>query len=274
MTNPRSALGISVFPADEAEEHVGVEAFAAAVAGWADLVRCVTLEESGPRPLVQWVVHELRVGSAHVDLAPVLASALRDDASQAEAVREAVPRLVVGGLERMERGEDPSDVFSPEAAEAARLLVRPLLSERIARIMVRDAEREVSLTRGGAGRHQALPSRLRSIGSVEGELKAVSFGEARPFFSVYRAGGGQAVKCYFDERRFLDQVLAQLRQRVLVSGQISRSDDGKPVMVTDIRTIRRIGGANLPQPADLVGIDAALTEGLPSEAWLARRRRG
>lgn len=274
MTSPRSALGISVLPVDETDEYISAEAFAASIAGWVDLVRRLTLEESGARPLVQWVVRELRVGSAHMDLAAVLNSALEDDGREAASVREAVPRMVVAGLERMEEGEDPSDVFSPEAAEAARLLVRPLLSERLARIVVRNAEREVALTRLGAGRHQEPPARLRSIGSVEGELKAVSFSEARPFFSVYRAGGGRAVKCYFDEGRFLEQVLALLRQRVLVSGRISRTDDGMPLTVTDVRTVRRLGGTRLPQPADLIGIDPELTEGFSSEEWLARRRRG
>lgn len=274
MATFRAPLGLSVLPIDDAEEWIAIEAYATTVAGWADLVRRVTLEESGARPLVRWVVRDLRVGSTHLDLAPILVAGSGEDVGEAEEVREAVPRIVVAGLERMEAGEDPADVFSPEAAEAARLLVRPLLSERIAHILVHDAEREVPLTRLGAGRHQERPSRFLSIGSVEGELKAVSFSELRPFFSVYRTGGGRAIKCYFNERSHLDQVLALLRQRVLVSGRISRTDDGTPSIVSDVRTIRRLGGSRLPQPADLVGIDPDLTGGVPSEEWLAQRRRG
>lgn len=274
MAGFRTPLGISILPSDEADERIGLAAFATAVGGWAELVRRVTLEESGARPLVHWVVQDLRVGSTHVELAPMLVPTTREEQGEAERVQRAVPKIVVGGLERVERGEDPSEVFSPEAAEQVRIAIRPLLDEKIAWILVHDAEREVGLTREGAGRRQEPPARLWSIGSVEGELKAVSFAETRPFFSLYRSSGGRAVRCHFDEGRFLDQVLANLRQRVLVAGRLTRATDGQSLAVTDVQTIRRLGGGSLPQPVDLLGIDPGMTGELLSEEWVDRRRRG
>lgn len=270
----RPSLGISILASKDADERISMETFAVVVAAWSEIVRRVTLEQSGPRPLVRWVVKRLDTGSAHVDYAPVLTPHLDGDLSYAELVKDAVPRIVGEGMARIEGGDDPTIVFSPEVAEQARILVRPLLSEHISRILVRAAEREVTLTREGAGQHHEATSKLRSIGSVEGELKAVSFSESRPFFSVYRPTGGRAVKCYFDERRFLDDVLANLRRRVLVSGRISRADDGTPLTVADVRLIRTLGGSDLPQPSDLVGIAPDLTGDLLSEDWLQRRRRG
>jgi len=109
---------------------------------------------------------------------------------------------------------------------------------------------------------------------LEGELKAVSFSESRPFFSVYRSAGGRAIKCYFAEDRFLQDVLENLRQRVVVLGRISRSEDGTPVAVSDVRLIRKLGGPNLPRPSDLIGIAPDLTGDLTAEEWLLGRRRG
>lgn len=274
MKPASSPFGISVYPTDEHDERIPVEAFASAVCEWTEIVRRITLEQSGARPLVRWVVEKLEVGSTHFQIAPILASKSDEEEAIAEVVRAEVPRIVVVGLERMELGDEPSEVFSPEAAEHARLLVRPLLSERIARIVVRGADREIALTRLGAGRDQEPSSKLRSIGSVEGELKAVSFSEPRPYFSIYGSEGGRAVKCYFDEHRFLDQVLANLKQRVLVSGRLARTEDGRATTVADVHRVRRLGGAGLPQPTDLIGIEPGPANGLTSEQWLEWRRRG
>lgn len=274
MKPARIPFGISVFLTDEIDQRIPVEVFASVVAEWTELVRRITLEQSGARPLVRWVVEKLEVGSTYVEIAPILAPKADEEAHLAETVRDEVPHIVVAGLERIELGDEPSDVFSLEAAEHVRLLLRPLWSERVALIMVRGAEREIALTRFGAGRDQSRPSKLQSIGSIEGELKAVSFSEAQPFFSLYRSESSRAVKCYFDERRFLDQVLSNLRQRVIVSGRLLRTEDGRATMVGDVRRIRRLGGPGLPHPADLAGIEPGLSEGLPSEEWLQWRRRG
>ena len=274
MDNSRPLLSISILASEDADDRIPAETFALVVVAWSELVRRVTLEQSGPRPLVRWVVQQLSTGSTHLGFASVLTPSSQDELTDAELVQDTVPVIIGDGMARIEAGEDPASVFSPEVAEQARILVRPLLNERIARILVRAAEREISLTRQGAGQHQEPPAKLKSIGSVEGELKAVSFSESRPFFSVYRSTGGRAIKCYFDERQFLDQVLVSLRRRVLVAGRISRSEDGTPLTVSDVRLIRTLGGPNLPQPSDLVGIAPDLTGDLPSEDWLQRRRRG
>jgi len=114
-------MGISIFAADGADERIPVDTFAVVVAAWAELVRRVTLEESGARPLVQWVVQGLSTGSVHLNEAPVLIGRSDDERDAAENVAAAVPRIVGEGLERIENGEDP------RPSSPRRLPSKPLL---------------------------------------------------------------------------------------------------------------------------------------------------
>ncbi len=261
-------LAVTLLSREDRDERVTLASFGVAVGGWANLVRRLTLERSGARPALEWVVDRLMVGSATVAVIGIP----RTD--EAERVEREVTVLVVDGLERVERGEDPFAVFSPEAAEHAQDMIR-VLADGVGQIVVRNRERQVELTREGTGRAQEATPRLVSLGSVEGTVKTVSFSENRPYFSVFRSRDGRAVRCYFDERRELDRVLDLLRRRdrVLVVGRLLRSTGGTPYAVTDVREIRRLRGREgLPQVDDILGIDPDLTEDLASEEWLRRRR--
>src|SRR5687768_4301957 len=114
MDTSRPALGISILASEDADERISMETFAAVVAAWSEIIRRVTLEQSGPRPLVRWVVKRLGTGSTHVDYAPVLTPHSEDELSDAELVKDAVPRIVGDGMARIEGGDDPVTVFSPE----------------------------------------------------------------------------------------------------------------------------------------------------------------
>ena len=75
-------------------------------------------------------------------------------------------------------------------------------------------------------------------------------------------------------RQWGNEHLADLRQRVLVSGRLTRTLDGQPLTLTDVQTIRRLGSGLLPRPADLLGIEPDITGQMPSEDWVDWRRRG
>ena len=250
------------------DERITLSSFGLAASGLADLMRRVTIEQSGAKPAIEWVINRLDIGSAILELDALPRS------EHAPRVKRETADLVASGLERVERGEDPGDVFSPEVADAAREVLR-VLSDSVGRVLIRSHGRLVELSREGAGRVAPTPGRFSSLGSVEGTVKTVSFSRERPFFSVYRSWDGRAVQCYFDERRFVDLVFDLLRQRarVMVVGRVGRRPDGSPFAVSDIREIRQLRGrADLPGVDDILGLDPELTEGLPGEEWLERQR--
>lgn len=269
LTAPLDLVWVPLEGSD-AEGRITLASFGLATAAWAELVRQITVEQSGARPLVRWVVEN----TDGVETAPVLLPRKVEETAVAEKVARDVPNIVSDALGRIERGEDVHTVLSPEAGEHARALAK-VLQDSVGRLVVRTPEREVVLTREGTGRLEERASGARSIGSVEGTVNGVSRSEARPYFGVARSTGGRSVKCYFEESRHMDTVLGLFRDhaRVLVAGRVSRSADGSPFSVTDIREIRRLGNSNtLPRIADILGIEPDLTEGMPSEEWLRMRR--
>jgi len=252
----------------ERDDRVTLASFGVAAAGLADLIRRVTLEQSGAKMAVEWVIDDLSMGSASLSLATIPRT------KDAERVEHDASRLVAEGLERIERGEEPDEVFSAEAAEAAREIVR-VLSNGIGRVIVRNYGHRVELTREGAGRVVAPLGRFSSLGSVEGKLKTLSFSSDRPYFSVFRSQDDRAVRCYFEERRYIDEVVEMLkrRERIIVSGRVARRPNGVPYAVTEIRNIQRLRSrSELPSVDDILGIDPDLTEGLSGEEWLRRQR--
>ena len=270
--NPHSApLGLAWVPLEESdpEGRITLTSFGVAAAAWAELVRQITREQSGAYPRVRWMVEN----AGGVDTEPILLAKKEEETELANQVARDVPRIVSDGLGRIERGEDVYAVFSAEAADHARTLAR-VLQDSVGQLLVRTPDREVVLTREGTGRLEERASGTRSIGSVEGVVNGVSRSEGRPYFGVARATGGRSVKCYFEESVYMDTVLALFRDRarVLVAGRLSRSAEGSPFRVTDIREIRRLDRSDLPRVADILGIDPDLTEGLPSEEWLRMRR--
>jgi len=252
----------------DAIHFITLAAFVEATAGWADLVRRLTLERSGSRAAIEWLISDLKIGSAELGLVDRVV-----DEERGPIVEEELQVLILDGMEAIELGASPTEVFSVEAAEGAIRMLGAFGSRSVGRILLGAGGRQLTLTREGAGRHvdQPAPDRRASHGSVEGSLKAISFSENRPFFSVYTERDGRAVKCYFDESRHLAQVLQLLRQRVQVAGRLHRRLDGSVAFVTEIKELRRLRDrSELPQIADIFGIAPDFTGPLPTVEWLRR----
>jgi hypothetical protein len=249
---------------------VSFEAMGRAATSFGALLNRLTLEQSGAKPAVQWVVQRVDIGSLHFEADTI---DLVEDRSFANKVREDVASATANGLSRIELGEEPEEVFSPEVAELADVFLS-LLQGDLAEMVIRNYQRETRLTPEGAGRHEPrLESRRTSIGSVEGVVKAISLSN-QPYFTVYRPTGGPGVRCYFESRE-LERVKNALLERVMVSGRLFRREDGMPYALRQISIFRVLGKpGELPQVDDLLGIEPNLTEGSASEDWLEARRRG
>lgn len=260
------AIELALLADPKLGDHLPLASFSAALRDWTLLLRQETSVRSTARPAVEWTI-----GSPASHGAVVEADA-RPLTEEAPAVEGAVLRVIADGLERIERGEKPDDVFDPTSARLASSLIA-VLRDGVSAIRIRAGSRTVLLTRDGAGRQAVSARRWESFGSIRGEVRSITFDHRPPYFVVATPDGGGNVPCYFEPTEHLDAVRAALLQPVVVVGTLTRDEAGAIVAVSDISEIRlHRPPASRPRVRDLVGIDPDLTDGLPSEEWVRRQR--
>lgn len=98
-----------------------------------------------------------------------------------------------------------------------------------------------------------LAASPKSLGQATGRLEAVSTHSASQF-RLYPFNSDRGIVCYFDEQ-FYDDVIANMRKRVRVSGLVHRNPDGIGIdRVTNITKIEKVPENNeLPTLASLFG---------------------
>lgn len=174
---------------------------------------------------LEWVVEDLRSGSAHISAFPEV----KHDNIPSNAV-EKILDSVGQGLEEIESEARRPRYFTDSALEMARELTGALRDEGIIAVTIRTNGVAVSLTtRLAANVDELISGKLKSIGSVEGRLETISL-HGKEFFSVYEALTGKAVRCYFP-RKLLDRVKEALSKRVQVSGTIWTTRTGETVSI-------------------------------------------
>lgn len=270
-TAASSLLKLSVYRSSGEGDRIPVAELGRTASNYAALFERLTLERSGAKPAIRWVVDRVDSGSLHLlmDTVPLV-----DDLELAHQIRDEVAHDVVGGLRRVEDGEDVENVYSPEASEIVAACLA-LLHDDAVRHVIGFEDDEVTLTAEGAGRRDSeRPGQWVSIGTVEGMVKTISLSD-QPHFTVYRDVGGPGVRCYFEIASDFQRVKDALLRRVIVAGRIARRDDGIPSSIRRISGFKVFDETPLPTVDDLVGIDPGMTGGLPSEEWIeARRFRG
>lgn len=245
------------------EDRVALRTFVRAADSLTELLTQIAADRP-ERVRVDWFVRKLRTGSAVVEVEGVAAVAEADEivreAAGAEDAARDVVRRAVDAVETLENGGDVRLLLSYPAIEKVRTLTG-LLRDGAGGIVIRALGREIPLTVESAIRANALLDRkYRSFGSVEGTIETLSVHQKRPYFNVFHALDGYAIKCRTDTAT-MTEAKASLGARVRVSGEIMRRYDGRAetVEVSEIRVLR--AREELPQPGQIRGILADGADG-------------
>jgi len=260
---PRIEIEVEGDP--EQEGRVPLRSFVRAADGLTELLTQIAADRP-EQVKVDWFVSELRTGSAVVGVEGIAAVAEAEEIVREAAIAAAnnaardVVRQAVEAIETLERGGDVRLLLSYPAIEKVRSLTG-LLRDGSGGIVIRALGREIPLTVTSAIRSKELLDRkYRSFGSVEGTIETLSVHERRPYFNIFHALDGYAIKCRTDAET-MTTAKASLGARVRVSGEIVRRFDGRAetVEVSEIRVLR--SRQELPQPHEISGILADGTNG-------------
>ena len=186
-----------------------------------------------------------------------------------------VTSQIARDLRLIEDGRDPRDVAPGDASSHLRSMFRLLRSDVVETIEVKSGSDLVVLTKEGAGDiDSAAPIVRRSLGSIRGTVRTISFAQGSPFFSILPDRGGRSIKCYFTPtEEMVDAVKSVLRYRAVVSGIVVRDSNGDVVKVLRARQPRAMGDPNKRVTSDEVfGSLPNMTGGVPSEDWIRSQR--
>lgn len=233
MADRASRIELVIQARPERGELVPLRTFARATESFTDLLGQVAADQAPPVS-VEWFVSHLETGRTILEVEGWAANESREN-----PVPDIV-RTTVDALEMLESGSDLGGTLSYRAVEQVRALAS-LVNDGAETIVVRGSGREVSVTETSASRtKELLARRLRSFGSIEGAIEAVSIHDLRPYFTVIHALDGHGIKC-----RCSDELLAQVKDalgsRIRVVGTIFRRFDGRAesVDVTELYVLRR-----------------------------------
>lgn len=241
--------------------------FAEMVADWFGVLHQVTVDLSGRKPAVEWVVRDLRTSSAVLSCEP------HSQTDEGDLVAKESIRLIVVATNSIGRGGDPTRIISEKASIPLLRLVQRVEEGQVPGASIKSGQLVANIRPSGGESVQIRTQARRAVGSVEGILTGISFAGARPSFVVRDHLTGNLVPCYFDADRLYDLVISGLRNRVAVSGIVTERSNGETVSVTDVEEIYLFPArSGLPQPSDMLEIDPYLAEGLPAEEWVGKRR--
>jgi hypothetical protein len=267
MSNQIAPLELTLQGDPAFGDRVTLATFAESVVDWVTALRQETAELSGRKPAVEWVIQDLRNGSAVLSCDPV------SRAEEGELVAREVARRIIVATNQATRGGNPAHIVSEKTAHAILRLIRRVEDREVPAIRLRSGDLLAEIVPSLAMSEQPRSITRRAIGSVEGDLLAVSFAGLSPSFTVRDRLNGNLVPCYFDADRFAERVIAGLRRRVAVSGALTERANGEVASMTEVEAIYFFPPVtDLPQPSDVVGIAPDLTEGLTAEEWVGRQR--
>jgi hypothetical protein len=248
MDERTPVVEIEVSGTPEAEDRVALQTFTRAAESFVELLNQIAADRRDP-VRVNWLVRELKTGSAIAEVEGVVAHHQADDAIQERAQSAAADVLnqAADALDVLENGGDVKRLLSYRAIEKVRAFTGPL-RDGAGKIVIRTHDRSVPLSTASADRAKELvEKKYRSFGSVEGTIETLSVHEKRPYFNIFHALDGYAIKCRSDLATLTSRKVA-LGSRVRVSGMIVRRYDGRAESV-EVSSIRVLPDrAELPQP--------------------------
>ena len=197
------------------------------------------------------------------------------DLEPVEDVVDTSPRLVrtcFAGIRMLERQGRRHPHYPDEALESIKVLTDLMRNgDRSYSFSAPTLDEQAAISQRSAARIDGvLGEDYTSIGSVEGVLETISV-HGRPYFTVYDAVGGRAVRCDFAPEMQAD-VLAALATKVMVEGKIRRDPHGHPQRIRPVESFVPLGTQDAESVESLAGSfgdieeDASSYLGSPEEA--------
>lgn len=242
----------------EPEGHyVALDTFASALGNLHHLLH--SLQVAVPGQAVNWIVTDLKIGSAYTVIEPV-------GDPQAGLT---ISMLAINGLEAMERLEVPA-LFPQESIEAARRLAEISTKAKI-RTFISGFSRQLELTSRTITTAQEFFGTIwEDMGTIEGTLEIISV-QSGYLFAIYDAISQKRIECHFKSEQ-LDRIKAALGRRVLVTGSIryNRRGETLSVRVDEVNIIAE--DQTLPSVEKMAGLAPEITDGLSITEYLRRLR--
>lgn len=244
---------------EPSEKFVRGEDFARAFAMFLKAVRSLSAESSK----VDWVVSDLKIGSAVVSLRPV---------GDTEAGARAVS-LGSSALDALEAGEALPDEVPDDFTDSIRELGELALKRKL-KASVANGAGKVVISRKVVDYIEEFREieSTEEFGAVEGNLDGINIHGAFQCH-VYTDLGGHKVAVEFGEGE-LARVKEALGSRVAVRGTITISKQGRPLRVQDATIHRFPSDEDLPSNDEMMGIAPDITGGIPVDKYIRILREG
>lgn len=227
---------------------VSVDEFTEATQALLGIVREVISEMGGKARSVRWLVEGLSSGSAYLEVTPSIVGGDMTPFLLGRAVRAAGE-----GLQHLDGVAIRPPYFNDAALGYARKFVQKVKMGEAGSVTVGLGETTIAPTqRITANVEELTVGRVKSIGSVDGKLIAVSMGDGLRF-SVDDRVRGRRVECRFSDQ-LLEHVLGAFGKRVIARGFLWSRADGVPQRI-DVRALEVVEpDENLPRASAVMGI--------------------
>ena len=210
---------------------------------------------------LDWVVSELKTGSAVVEIESQVIRGHEDFAKQ-------VAHYFTNGLSQIsDEAVTPPLFFSTSSIRRVLRITRNLSAFDGHGLMVSspDIERKALLTRDVEPIVQRLLSvHHKDIGAVEGTLELVSFRPRR--FNVLDSVSRRVVKCSLPESLEVT-VKENLGKTVEVAGVVSYNAEAEPMSI-EVEHLRSLETEKLPSIEEIIGIAPDITGELSTEEFI------
>lgn len=246
-------------------DKVPVEGFAEILRNWIVAQRARQDDLSASLADGEWVVARVLPGSLQAQL-----EYLPGRHGSYVAVRAARDTAVA--LERIAATGSAGETVSTKVEASLIQLVAAAREARVPTVSLRDAAGRSmsSVVIAEAVESPLVRLAVQSYGSVEGQLVSISYvNEKSPTFSVRDWASGRVVACSLDTPDVrLAKVKDAIRQRVRVSGLVTRKVNGDVTVTETSRLFVFPSDDDLPFVRDLVGADRGIYGDGDVESWL------
>ena len=258
---------------------ITIEAFNEAVENFLRLLREVERSVSGEHT-IKWILREMHRSSPALLTWEGTTRPRRRKRNEApQPARDYAPivgKVLLSGVQKLERGEGRPESFNDDALDASMNLSR--VQERKAittlALIAENGNREqgpdvLNITgRVAASVKDIIGPKYTAPGSVEGVLQGIN-SRGLLYFVIYDSIYGSRIRCDIPDT-LKSAALDAFDQRVLVSGMVARDAEGHPRHVS-VERIEPIGTGTLP---DDLPADPDFTDGLEIGEFLKRRWSG
>ena len=228
-----------------------------------EIDRAVSRNRSGT---LDWVISDLKTGSAYVEIECEAISGSEDCARQ-------VAQHFMDSLSQIANGGKAAALSSPACVKRLLRIVHSLETSGSPGLIISspDSEIEAVLTRKAKPILQQLVAiRYNDIGAVEGRIEGVSLRPRQ--FNIYDSVRQRVVKCTLPTE--LEQVVRDnLGKTVEVFGVISFNAHAEPLSV-GVEHLRTLETETLPSIEEIIGIAPDITGELSTEEFIRVVRGG